>query len=129
MTTFRAPMGGGQTLPRLMLARRLWAYGTQRDYFRDERDCVGFTREGHGSQSGGAGAAVVMTNAWEFKTKWMCVGASHAGERWTDVLKWCPGEVHIDGRGYGMFPCAARSVSVWVSKMAHGRAFVDGLIL
>jgi alpha-amylase len=122
-------MAGGLTLPRMMLARRLWAYGTQREYFTEDKDCVGFTREGHPSQSAGAGMAVVMTTAWEYRFQRMCVGRRHAGERWTDVVKFCYGEVVIDEHGFGLFPCSPRMVSVWVNREAESRDAVDALTL
>ena len=126
---YAPPTSGGQVLPRLMLARRLWAYGTQTDYFADDARCVGFSRAGHPAHSGGAGLAVVMTNGWEHARKAMFVGARHAGEAWTDVLRWCPGRVIIDDAGWGVFPVAPRSVSVWVSESAPGRDLVDSFVL
>ncbi|KAK3377223.1 glycoside hydrolase family 13 protein [Lasiosphaeria ovina] len=131
---FVPPTTGGALLPRLMLARRLWAYGTQVDYFFDgdsggDPHCVGFTRFGHPSRSAGHGLAVVMTNSWEHAAKRMCVGSRHAGEVWTDVLRRCPGHVVIDPRGWGVFPTASRSVSVWVNRAAEGREFVDSFVL
>ncbi len=70
-----------------------------------------------------------MTNSWEFKTKIMCVGKRHAGERWTDLLRWCPGTVTIDSNGFGNFPVANRSVSVWVNEAADRRKAVDAFVL
>jgi alpha-amylase len=112
----------------MMLARKLWAYGSQYDYFDDPR-CVGFTRLGHDSKSGGHGLAVVMTNSWEHATKSMFVGRHHAGETWTDLLKWCPGQVVIRDDGWGDFPVGHRSVAVWVNAQADGREEVDTLVL
>lgn len=129
MDRFRGPMCGGLALPRLLLARRLWAYGAQHDYFKTDPSCVGFTREGHVSRGGGAGLAVLLTNRWEYRSKDMYVGLRHVGEFWTDLLRFCPGEVKIDRRGFGSFYCGPRSVSVWVSKRAAGRGFVDGFVL
>lgn len=51
----------------------------------------------------------------------MYVGAQHAGEEWTDVLEWCLGTVIIDSRGYGIFPVAAKSISVYINNKAKGR--------
>ncbi|KAK1749339.1 alpha-amylase [Echria macrotheca] len=126
-SNFVPPTSGGAVLPRLMLARRFWAYGSQYDYF-DAPSCVGFTRLGHPSQSGGDGLAVVMTNGWEYASKRMFVGQHHAGEVWTDVLRWCPGRVVIDGDGWAEFPVTCRSVSVWVNCAAQNREFVDGYV-
>ncbi|KAK4226314.1 alpha-amylase [Podospora fimiseda] len=120
------PTSGGKVLPKMMLARKLWAYGPQHDYFNCQ-NCVGFTRLGHPSQSGGNGLAVVITNAWEYASKKMFVGTQHAGEVWTDLLKWCPGQVVIDSEGWGVFSVGHQSVSVWVNINAQGRGIVDVL--
>ncbi|KAL2170701.1 hypothetical protein VTG60DRAFT_4543 [Thermothelomyces hinnuleus] len=125
---FVPPTSGGAILPKMMLARRFWAYGSQYDYFDDPR-CVGFTRVGHSSQCRGHGLAVVMTNAWEYASKRMFVGKQHAGEIWTDLLKWCPGRVIIDEDGWGLFPVGHRSVAVWVNTQAVGRDFADTFAL
>ena len=112
----------------MMMARAFWAYGSQYDYFDDPR-CVGFTRLGHPSQTEGHGLAVVMTNAWEFASKAMFVGERHAGEVWTDLLRWCPGEAVIGADGWGVFPVGCRSVAVWVNAAALGREVVDEFVL
>ncbi|KAK4167034.1 alpha-amylase [Cladorrhinum sp. PSN259] len=120
------PTSGGKVLPKMMLARKFWAYGTQHDYF-DDQNSVGFTRVGHESQSGGNGLAVLMTNGWEYTSKKMFVGRQHAGEMWTDLLKWCHGQVVIDSEGWGVFYVGPQSVSVWVYAAAEGRKLADGL--
>ncbi len=112
------PPHGGFIVPRLMLARKLWAYGTELAYFSDSASCIGFTRSGHPSRSGGAGLAVVVNTAWRFDTKRMCVGRHHAGERWTDLLEQMCGETVIDESGYGTFSVGARGATVWVNKDA-----------
>jgi alpha-amylase len=116
-------------VPRLMLARRLWAYGTEVSYFSGSTTCIGFTRLGHPSQSGGAGLAVLVNTAWQCDTKRMCVGRRHADERWTDVLGQVCGEVVVDGTGYGTFSVGPRGVTVWVNKEAGGREMVESLVL
>ena len=55
-STFIPPTSGGAILPKMILARKHWAYGTQMDYF-DDASCVGFTRFGHPSRSNGDGLA------------------------------------------------------------------------
>ena len=127
LSNFVPPACGGN-LPKLILARKLFAYGTQIDYF-DQPTCIGFTRLGHPSHANGAGLAVVMTNGWKHVSKRMNVGMQHAGERWTDIMKWAWGEVVIDSRGWGTFPVGPRSVSVWVNAVADGRDFLDGFEL
>lgn len=126
---FAEPPFGGQLIPKLMLARKLYAYGPQADYF-DHPHSIGFTRLGHPALNGlqhskGAGLAVVMTNGWSYATKTMFVGKQHAGQRWTDLLASCWGEVVIDTEGWGVFACAPRSVAVWVHRDAPGRSEVD----
>ncbi len=128
-TNFVPPTSGGAAIPRMMLARKLWAYGPQCDYVDDDPCCVGFTRLGHSSRSAGAGLAVVMTNGWEYARKAMFVGKGHAGEVWTDVLRWCPGEVVIGADGWATFPVGHRSVAVWVHAAAQGREMVDAFVL
>ncbi|TLS22505.1 uncharacterized protein PpBr36_10068 [Pyricularia pennisetigena] len=124
-----APLGGLLTA-RLMLARRLWAYGTEAAYFagKGAQTCVGFTRFGHAARSGGAGLAVVANTGFERAVRRMRVGSAHAGERWTDLLRQVWGTVVIDAAGYGEFPVGSRGVSVWVHEAAQGREAVDRLV-
>ncbi|EXJ80086.1 hypothetical protein A1O3_08372 [Capronia epimyces CBS 606.96] len=112
----RLPACGGK-LARLIAARKLYAYGSQRDYF-DTEDCIGWTRTGHKSKSHGAGLAVVMTNSWDRTCKRMFVGLRHARERWRDILGWEDREVVIDSAGFGTFPVGHRSVGVWTDEKA-----------
>ncbi|KAK4175800.1 family 13 putative glycoside hydrolase [Triangularia setosa] len=127
-SSFIPPMSGNPALlARLILIRKLYAYGTQNDYF-SSRDCVGFTREGHPSRSGGAGLAVVMSNGWNSSTEKMFVGRQHGGEKWIDFLRLCPGEVVIDEEGWGNFLVPGnRGCSVWVSGRAERRDEVMNL--
>ncbi|TVY46773.1 Glucan 1,4-alpha-maltohexaosidase [Lachnellula occidentalis] len=101
----------------LVLARKLYAYGEQDEYF-NEANCVGFVRRGTSDHP--SGLACVMSNTGPGEIK-MAVGDMHAGQKWTDVLGNEEGEVVIGPDGYGMFPCDSISVSVWVSKDAQGR--------
>ncbi|MCJ1385378.1 hypothetical protein MMC17_008500 [Xylographa soralifera] len=107
----------GGKLPDLCLARKLYAYGQQNDYF-DAPQCIGWTREGTWDYP--HGLACVMSNAGP-NEKTMYVGYLHKGEVWTDVLGWEPSEVTIDEHGNGLFPCPGTSVAVWVKKDALGR--------
>jgi alpha-amylase len=66
------------------------------------------------------GLACVMSNTVA-TNKRMYVGAHHAGEEWSDVLGWCLATVIIDGRGFGIFPVAGKSIGVWVNAKAKGR--------
>jgi alpha-amylase len=124
----RRPACGGK-LPRLVLARKMYAYGVQRDYV-DEAECIGWTREGSGTRktSKAAGMAVMLSTGWSWKEKKMCVGKQHAGEVWTDIMGWAWGEVTIDQAGEGVFPVGHKSMSVWVDKNAPGRKKMDKLV-
>lgn len=66
------------------------------------------------------GLACIMSNAGATKKR-MYIGRDHAKEEWTDVLDWNQEVVTIDRKGYGTFPVAAMSVSVWVNSAAEGR--------
>ncbi|KAM7206401.1 Glycoside hydrolase superfamily [Naviculisporaceae sp. PSN 640] len=104
-------------LPLLTLARKLYAYGDQANYF-DYPTCVGFVR--YGTWDRPFGCAVVMSNAGPGHKR-MHVGEIHAGEVWTDLLQWERNEVVIGSDGFGVFTCGGCSVSIWVNKEAEGR--------
>ncbi|PYH39524.1 alpha-amylase [Aspergillus neoniger CBS 115656] len=104
-------------LPILARARKLYAYGLQRDYF-DKPNCIGFVR--YGNRRHPSGLACVMSNTGPSRKR-MYVGRRHAKETWTDILQWCDQTVVIDSKGYGEFPVSAMSVSVWVNSEAEGR--------
>ena len=123
----RPPACGGK-LPKLILARKLFAYGRQFEYF-DQPDCIGWTRLGHATHSAGAGLAVVLNTSWSFAQKPMYIGRHCAGQKWTDIMDWAWGEVVIDENGIGVFPVGHRSMGVWVNAVAEGRTRLDRLIL
>ena len=111
------PPSCGGALPKFMLARKLYSYGKQVDYF-DYETCVGWARCGTWDRR--FGCAVITSNAGP-GSKRMRVGEMHAGERWTDVLGWQDGEVVIGDDGFGEFTCGQTSVSIWVNREAEGR--------
>lgn len=100
-------------LPSLMLARKLFAYGTQKDYI-DSMSCIGWTRAGTRDRPG---CAVVMSigSADKWTIKKMAIGMP--GERWIDVLSEEQGrpEIVIDEEGCGVFACRGMSVCVYVN--------------
>jgi alpha-amylase len=97
----------------LLLSRKIYAYGMQRDYF-DQPNCIGWTREGIDEREG-SGCAVLLSNGEEaFKN--MEIGKRHAGKIFVDFLGSHPGEVTINKEGWGEFHVSTRSVSVWVEK-------------
>ncbi|KAI0162552.1 glucan 1,4-alpha-maltohexaosidase [Pestalotiopsis sp. NC0098] len=111
------PPSCGGALPKLALARKLYAYGKQADYF-DYPTCLGWVR--YGTWDRRFGCATVISNA-DAGEKRMHVGEMHAGEVWTDVLGWSDKEVTIDNEGFGVFVCHGLSVSIFVNRDAEGR--------
>jgi alpha-amylase len=101
-----------QHLDKLLLARKQYAYGNQRDYF-DAPNCIGWTREGDAEHSG-SGCAVVLSNGDEARKR-MELGTMHAGKTMTDFLGTRQEKVTVDACGWGEFPVSGGSVSVWVS--------------
>jgi alpha-amylase len=111
------PPSCGNKLADVILARKLFAYGDQEDYW-DDANCIGWVRRATWDKP--SGLACVMSNAEPGEIR-MAVGDMHKGEVWTDVLGWSEGEVTIDDEGYGMFSCPGVSMSMWVNKDAEGR--------
>ncbi|KAL3482018.1 glycoside hydrolase superfamily [Aspergillus californicus] len=101
----------------LTQARKLYANGLQRDYF-DKENCVGFVR--YGNLRHPFGLACIMSNAGPSQ-KHMYVGRNRAAEIWTDLLGSRTESIKISKKGYGVFPVAAYSVSVWVNSSAECR--------
>lgn len=125
----------------MILARKLYAYGEQQDYF-SHRNCIGFVRYGNARHPWGM--ACVMNNGLTPMKLRMFVGKRHAGERWSDVLdltqvpggddskgKSVPNTdkkrkkkktvLRINSKGYANFPVGSMSVGVWVNEAAEGR--------
>lgn len=112
-------------LPGIILARKLYAYGQQTDYF-ERYDCIGWTRQGTRRKPDGMAVILSWTMAEEPENIGpqlsMYVGKKHAGETWTDVLGFEWRAVVINEDGFGMFPCQWNSMACFVSQNAAGRA-------
>ena len=100
-----------EVLDRLLAIRKDMAYGEQTDYF-DDANCIGWVRSGAEHQSP---IAVLISNDQE-KSKSMFVGQEWADQTFVDLLENHPAQVTINAEGYGEFPVAAGSVSVWAAK-------------
>lgn len=100
-------------LPKLMQARKLYAWGHQRDYF-DFWTTVGWTREGD-DEVPGSGCAVILSNGDEGH-KWMDVGIRNAGKTYYDYLGKRSEKIVIDENGWAQFFVNGGSVSVWVAE-------------
>ena len=102
-------------LAKLMLYRKYFASGKQRDYL-DSTWTVGWTRDGQEGQEG-SGCTVILSVAPVSKTnvtKKMQVG--RPGEVWINVLDPAHQELTIDAKGIGAFPIKGPGVSVFVRK-------------
>ena len=97
----------------LLKARKVYAYGDQRDYFED-KNCIGWTREGN-EENERSGCAVVMSNG-DHSMRKMEIGKRHAGKNFYDVLQKNNAEITIDKNGWGEFPVTAGTVSVYVQR-------------
>ena len=97
----------------LLLARKQFAYGKQRDYF-DFPTCIGWTREGT-DEHPNSGCAVLISNSKEGFKK-MEMGKQFAGKVFVDWLRKYDKEVTIDKNGWGDFLVKPGSVCVWVLK-------------
>ena len=104
---------GCENIDKLLMARKLYAYGTQRNYF-DHGNCIGWTREGV-PEMAKSGCAVILSNGDEGFKK-MEVGTMHKGKIFFDYLGKFDGEVKIEEDGFGEFHCMPGSVSVWIEK-------------
>ncbi len=106
---------GTENIDKLLLARKLYAYGEQRNYF-DHGNCIGWTREGVPEMKN-SGCAVLLSNG-EQGFKKMEIGSQRKGQTFIDYLGKINDEVIIDENGWGEFHCLAGSVSVWIEKSA-----------
>ena len=102
----------------LMEVRRRFAYGEQRDWF-DERDLIGWTREGT-ARHGVSGAAVMLSTRPANAVKRMCVGEGHAGETWRCVLG-TEGTVVVDEGGWAEFPTGGARLTVYLPEVAANK--------
>lgn len=98
-------------LEKLLLARKLFAFGDQKDYL-DHPNCIGFTRQGDDNHSG---CAVLISNGDDGFKK-MEIGKKYAGKKFTDYLGKHTAEVIIDKDGCAEFFVNAESVSVWIQS-------------
>ncbi|MGM0508665.1 MAG: alpha-amylase domain-containing protein, partial [Fusobacteriota bacterium] len=101
-----------ENLPKLVTARKEFAYGTQHSYM-DHWDVIGWTREGDSTRD--EGLAVLMSDGGS-GSKWMYVGDQNAGETFYDYTGNRSDTVTINSDGWGEFKTNGGSVSVWVGE-------------
>ena len=102
-------------LGKLIKLRHKYAYGEQVDYF-DDPHIVGWVRRGDDDHKN-SGLAVVLDNGPEGKKR-MCMGPAFGGKCLYDALGKFQEPVTLDEEGWGEFPVAGGSLSVWVCKEA-----------
>ena len=98
-------------LGKLIKLRHSYAYGEQADYSGGDH-LIGWVRRGDPARPD-SGLAVVMSDDAPGELR-MEMGADHAGETFHDVIGGCPDPVVIGEDGFGAFPAAGKSLSVWV---------------
>lgn len=110
----RASGGRRSLLFDMILCRKLFAYGVQKDYW-DGPTCIGWTRAG---QYGKPGCAILLNISSREAVKSMQIG--QPGEKWIDVLGQIRDEVKIDEKGYGFFSAKSCGIAVFVKSYAVG---------
>lgn len=101
-----------EELENLLIARKNFAYGNQRDYI-DHPNCIGWTREGNDDAR--TGCAVIMSNG-DDGFKRMEMGPKFKGITFVDYMKYCDHEVVIGEDGWADFSTKGGKVSVWIPK-------------
>ena len=103
-------------LDRILLARKHFSYGEQRNFFNHE-ERIGWTREGDAEHPGSGLAALISNGSSGFKN--MYVGSRHNGETWIDLTGNQEAKVQITNDGWGRFPVGERSYSIFVPTTAE----------
>lgn len=105
-------------LTKMCLARKIAAYGPQKDYF-DDKHIVGYTRSGDAEHEE-SGMAVLITNSTGGKKR-MYVSMKYAGESFINILKPTTEKVFVGADGCGEFYVEDGSTAVWVRESAYTR--------
>lgn len=121
----------GPMIQKLVKARKLYAYGTERSYHNtptnaDTADLVGWTREGDTNHVQSGLASLISDNGNGIQTKWMEVGKQNAGETWYDYTGNVKDTVIINADGWGEFKVNGSSQSVWVEQPKNQKPTLTG---
>jgi len=100
-------------LENLIHLRKLYSYGMQVDYFKNE-NLIGWIRKGT-EEFKNSGCAVVLSSAEPGSLR-MEIGRGFAGKRMSDALKNCQEFVFVDEDGFANFSTLGGNVSVYVTK-------------
>lgn len=105
-------------LAKMCVARKVAAYGPQKDYF-DDMHVVGYTRSGDAEHKE-SGMAVLLTNNKGGKKR-MYVSMKYAGESFINILNPTAEQVVVGADGCGEFYVEDESAAVWVRRGAYER--------
>ncbi len=97
----------------ILTLRKDYAYGNQYDYI-DNRNCIGWTREGD-EEHNKSGLAVIISNAG-YAEKRMYIGKKFANKKFIDAMGNIQEEVVIDEEGCGNFKVKEKSVAIWINQ-------------
>lgn len=109
-------------LSKMCLARKISAYGPQKNYF-DDSHVVGYTRAGDADHTA-SGMAVLFTNN-NGGSKRMYVSMKYAGEAFINILKPTNEKVILGADGCGEFFVEDRSAAVWIRENAYEKLEVS----
>ncbi|MDQ0593867.1 alpha-amylase [Chryseobacterium ginsenosidimutans] len=98
-----------EALPKLLKARKQFAYGEQINYF-DDPNCIAWIRKGTEENSG---CVVIISNSDE-GCKEIDLGKENAHSKYIDFLEQRKDEIQTDENGIATFPVNPKSVSVWI---------------
>ena len=98
----------------ILLARKLFAYGQQNDYF-DDPHVVAWTREGDKEHKDSGLVVIMSDNAGG--SKQINIGKNLANCVLTDITGNMKENIYVDKDGNGIFYCDGGSVSIWVKKI------------
>lgn len=100
------------SLDKLLIARKQYAYGIQKDYF-EQPGMIGWIREGNDDPA--SGMAAVLSNKEEGFLE-MEVGKKHAHKVFYEITGSREDKVNMDENGKGRFPVNAGKIAVWVPQ-------------
>ncbi len=112
-------------LAELMMCRKLFAHGLQRDYW-DSPSCIGWTRTGDEMRPGCAvvvsigNIAQAIQKGARAQSNYKKMFLGKPGDVFYDILGHIAEDVRIDEKGIGSFPLRGPGVSVFVGKDAPG---------
>ncbi len=104
----------------ILLARKLYAYGNQIDYFDDEH-IIAWVREGDKEHKNSGLVVIMSDNAGG--SKFMNVGKNLSNCIFSDITGNMKEKVYVDKDGNGIFYCDGGSVSIWVKNDKKGNEF------